>query len=272
VEIKNLNSMKAVRGALEYEIRRQGRLLKEGKTVEQETRLWDEERERSARMRTKEEAQDYRYFPEPDLLPLEIDDAMMERVSAAVPELPLARRRRFRSEFGLNDYDAGVLTDQCEVADYFEAARAAHDSPKSLANWIMNVVLREVNERQISIQDFEIPPERLAELVRLTDEGRINANVAREIMAKMVETGKDAVTLVEEEGVEQISDESALAEVIEQVINENPQIVRDYLGGKQQAVGPLVGKVMQATRGKADPKLANRLLAARLDELARSGQ
>ncbi len=267
VEIKNLNSMKAVRGALEYEIRRQTAALKEGKTLEQETRLWDEVRGRSGRMRSKEQAQDYRYFPEPDLLPIEVTDQTLERLRAAVPELPLARRWRFCREHGLSDYDAGVLTDQQEVADYFEACLEAHDAPKSIANWIMNEVLRVVNERQIPIGEFEVPPQRLAELVRLTDEGKINANVARDIMAKMIETGKDAPVLVEEAGVEQISDQAALEPVIDQVIDENPGAVRDYLGGKKQAIGPLVGQVMRLTRGKADPKLANRMLRARLDEM-----
>ncbi len=269
VEIKNLNSMRAVRGALAYEIQRQTAVLKEGGAIAQETRLWDEVRERSARMRTKEEAQDYRYFPEPDLLPFEIDREMLERVQASVPEMPLERRHRFCEGFGLSEYDATVLTDQREVADYFEAALGAHDAPKSVANWIINEVLREVNDRKISIEDFEVPPARLAELVRLTDDGTINANVARNIMSKMVQTGKDAPALVEEEGVEQISDESALAPIIEQVIQENPKAVQDYLSGKKQAVGPLVGQVMRATRGRADPKLTNRMLRARLDQMTK---
>jgi len=267
VEIKNLNSMKAVRGALEWEIRRQTSLLKRGEAVEQETQLWDEARERTNRMRTKEEAQDYRYFPEPDLLPVQVTDEMLGRVRESVPELPLKRRRRIRDELGLSEYDATVLCDQKEVGDYFEACLAAHGSPKSVANWIINEVLREVNERKISIEEFEVPPERLAELVRLTDEGRINANVARDIMTKMIRTGKDAATLVQEEGVEQISDGAALEPVIEQVIRDNPDTVQDYLGGRKQAVGPLVGQVMKLTRGRADPKLANQMLREKLDRL-----
>lgn len=302
VEIKNLNSMKAVRGALEYEIRRQTAALKEGKTLEQETRLWDEVRGRSARMRSKEQAQDYRYFPEPDLLPIEVTDQTLERVRAKVPELPLARhgailqrygttttngpttttaapgaiKRATTTTPGLTGYDAAVLTEQREVVDYFEACVHAYGAPpaeerriaKAIANWIMNEVLRVVNERQIPIGEFEVPPKRLAELVRLTNEGTINANVARDIMAKMIETGKDAPALVEETGVEQISDQSALEPVIAQVIEENPKTVQDYLGGRKQAVGPLVGQVMRLTRGKADPKLANRMLRARIDEMA----
>ena len=267
VEIKNLNSMKAVRGALAFEVGRQGRLLRKGQAVQQETRLWDEVRERTARMRSKEEAQDYRYFPEPDLLPVEVDDEMLERVRAAVPELPLERRRRFAEQLGLSDYEARVLTDDRELADYFEACLAAHDSPKSIANWLMNEVLRELRARGIGIGAFAIEPERLAGLVGLTDEGTINAAVARAVMGRMIETGEDAATLVSEEGLEQVSDESALEGVIEQVIAENPQAVQDYLAGKEQAVGPLVGQVMRATGGTADPRLANRMLRAKLDAM-----
>ena len=267
VEIKNLNSMKAVRGSLEYEIRRQTRVLDEGGQVDMETRLWDEARSRTARMRSKEEAKDYRYFPEPDLLPVEVTDEMLERARQAIPELPQRRRGRFVDEFGLSDYEASILTDQRETAEYFEQCLAAEASPKGAANWIMNEVLREVNERKLSLDRFEIPPERLAGLVRLIDDGKINANVARTIMTKMIETGRDAPTLVKEEGVEQISDQSELDPVLEQVIRENPQMVQDYLGGKKQVVGPLVGQVMRLTRGKADPRLANQLLREKLDHM-----
>ncbi len=265
VEIKNLNSMKAVCGVLEYEIGRQSRLLREGAAVAQETRLWDEQRARSAAMRSKEEAQDYRYFPEPDLLPVEITDAMLQRVKEAVPELALARRRRFMEQYGLNEYNAAVLTDDRELADYFESCLEHHDAPQSVANWLINVVLGHLNERSIGIGRFEVAPERLAELVRLMDEGKVNANVARDIMGKMVETGKVAQELVREEGVEQISDGAELAPVIEQVIEENPQPVQDYLGGKDAALKALMGQVMRLTRGKADPKLANRMLRGRIE-------
>ncbi|MGD2175882.1 MAG: Asp-tRNA(Asn)/Glu-tRNA(Gln) amidotransferase subunit GatB [Candidatus Brocadiaceae bacterium] len=267
VEIKNLNSMKAVHAVLEYEIRRQSKILEEGGAVEMETRLWDEERERSAAMRAKEEAQDYRYFPEPDLLPVEIDDALLERVRASVPELPLQRRRRLIETSGLSEYNASVLTDSKEVADYYEACLEHHDSPTSTANWILNEALALINERKTTVGEFEVRPPRLAGLIQLLDEGRINAQVARDIMRKMVETGKDASELVREEGVEQISDEDELARIIQQVIEENPRPVQDYLGGKEQAVGPLVGQVMRLTGGKADPRLANQMLRERLDRM-----
>jgi aspartyl-tRNA(Asn)/glutamyl-tRNA(Gln) amidotransferase subunit B len=267
VEIKNLNSMKAVRGALAYEISRQTKALQKRETVDQETRLWDEVRERTGRMRSKEEAQDYRYFPEPDLLPIHITEEMLEGVRSAMPELPLARRRRFVEEYGLSEYDATVLTDLRETADYFEACANAHDQPKSIANWIMNTVLADLNERKIGIAEFEVEPARLAELVRMVDEGKVGANVGRDVLRKMAETGDDAASIVGAEGLEQISDEGELDAVVNQVIAENEKTVQDYLGGKKKAIGALVGQVMRATRGQADPQLANRLLREKLDAL-----
>lgn len=271
VEIKNLNSIRAVTGALKYEVKRQRAALEDGKTIERETRLWDEQRERTARMRSKEEAQDYRYFPEPDLVPYDVTEEWLEELKNELPELPLARRRRFRSEFGLSDYDSEVLTNERAVADYYEAAVEAHpdgtDAAKNVANWVMNDILRECNDRKVGVNELGVPPENLAELVKMTDDGTINANVASEILTKMIETGKDAATLVEEEGAEQISDTSELGPVIEQVIEENPQPVEDYLNGKKQAVGALVGQVMRITQGKADPKLANQMLRKKLDEM-----
>ncbi len=267
VEIKNLNSMKAVRGALQYEIRRQTKRLEEGEPVAMETRLWDEERDRTAPMRTKEEAKDYRYFPEPDLLPVKVTDDMLERLRGTVPELPHRRRRRFVEEYGISEYNAGVLTDSRELADYYEGCLRHHDSPRSTANWIINEVLARINERKIGIDEFEIDPAEMAELVALLDEGKINAQAARKIMAKMAETGKEAAALVEQEGAEQISDEDELAPIIRQVIEENPDPVEDYLAGKKKAVGALVGQVMRLTRGNADPRLANQMLRKQLDSM-----
>jgi aspartyl-tRNA(Asn)/glutamyl-tRNA(Gln) amidotransferase subunit B len=267
VEVKNLNSMKAVCGALEYEIRRQGRVLEGGGTVAMETRLWDEGRDRTAAMRSKEEAEDYRYFPEPDLLPVAVTDEMIRRISAGVPELPLARRGRFVDQYGLSDYNASVLTDTKTQADYFEECLKAHDAPASVANWVLNEVLRVTNERRITLAEFEIAPAEMGNLVGLLDEGRINAAAAREVMAKMVETGRAAEDLVKEMGLEQVSDEAALEPIVAQVLKRNPDTVRDYLGGKTQAVGALVGQVMRVSRGKADPRMANRMLRERLDAM-----
>jgi aspartyl-tRNA(Asn)/glutamyl-tRNA(Gln) amidotransferase subunit B len=267
VEIKNLNSMKAVCLATEYEMRRQTALLEDGKAVARETRLWDDVGQRSGRMRSKEEAQDYRYFPEPDLLPVVIGGEMLARAQASVPELPAARRQRFREQFGLSDYDAGVLTDERELADYFEACLRTHNSPKTVANWMMTEMLRELNERGIAVKDFAVPPDRFAELVRMTDEGKISAPVARDaILPQMIQTGKDAAGLVKESGLEQISDRTALEPIVEQVIRDNPKAAQDYRAGRKQALGPLVGQVMRLSRGKADPKLAGDMLRARLEK------
>jgi aspartyl-tRNA(Asn)/glutamyl-tRNA(Gln) amidotransferase subunit B len=270
VEVKNLNSIKAVRSVLEYETGRQDKVLRSGGTVARETRLWDEVRGRSERMRSKEEAHDYRYFPEPDLLPVDISEEMLERARAAVPELPLARRRRFCEQYGLGEYDAGVLTDQREVADYFERCLAVHNSPKSVANWVMNTVLREVNERRVSIERFEVGPERLAELVKLVDDGRITGQAARQVLSvlELDTSGATATLTVQKLGLDQISDAAALEPAIESVIRENPKVVQDYAAGRKQAIGVLVGLVMRQTRGKADPKLVNDLLRARLDATA----
>jgi aspartyl-tRNA(Asn)/glutamyl-tRNA(Gln) amidotransferase subunit B len=267
VEIKNVNSMKAVVGALAYEIRRQTKALNNGEEVAMETRLWDADRGRTARMRSKEEAQDYRYFPDPDLRPVVVTDEMRERVRAEVPELPTARRRRFADVYGLGDYETQVLTDSREVADYFEAAVQEHDAPKSLANWIMNTVLAAINERGVAIDEFEVGPAELAALVKLQDADTINAQAARDVLEQMLQTGKSAPELVKELGLEQISDSGELGPVVEQVIEGNPQPVQDYLAGKKAAVGALVGQVMRATRGKADPKLVNQMLREKLDAM-----
>ena len=270
VEIKNLNSMKAVRGALEYEIRRQSKVLAEGGKVAQETRLWDEARSATARMRSKEEAQDYRYFPEPDLLPVQVTDEMIERVRSELPELPLARRRRFVEALGLSEYEAQVLTDDPAVAAYFEACLRFYDAPKSIANWIMNVVLGQLNERGISIKEFELTPARTAAFVKLLVEGTVNAQGGRDFVraiANGLKVTDDVTATVANLGLEQISDEGALAPVVDEVLAKNEKMAQDYLGGKQAALGALVGQVMRATRGKADPKLVNQLLRRKLDAM-----
>ncbi len=269
VEIKNLNSIKAVTRCLAYEIERQSRLLREGGAVEMETRLWDEAGGRSERMRSKERAQDYRYFPEPDLVPFVVDEGWLERVQAEVPELSLGRRRRFVRDHGLSEYDARVLTEERAVADYFEACLAAHNEPKSVANWIMNEVLAILNERKVSIAEFEVPPQRFAELIEAADKGKVTAAAAREILGKMIETGKNAATLIEETGAETIGQEEDLAPIVEQVLAEARKAVQDYLGGKKKAIGALLGQVMRLTGGKADPKLAREILLNRLEEMAR---
>ncbi len=268
VEIKNLNSMKAVSACLRYEIERQAQMLDQGDRIERETRLWDETTERSRRMRSKEEAHDYRYFPEPDLIRYEIDERWLERLESQVPELPLHRHERFVTEFGLSDYDASVLTDQRELADYYEDVLAAYDSPKSVANWIMNDIMAALNERKIDITGFGVSPAALGELIEMTDNGRITARAARDVLAEMIKTGKAPDALVQEMGVEAISDSGDLAPIIRQAISEAPEAVEDYRGGKKQAIGAIVGQVMRLSRGQADAKKARELLQQELDEMS----
>ncbi len=268
VEIKNLNSMKAVSACLRYEIQRQAQMLDRGDRIERETRLWDETAECSRRMRSKEEAHDYRYFPEPDLIRYEIDEQWLKRLEGQVPELPLRRRERFVTGFGLSDYDASVLTDQRELADYYENVLAAYDSPKSVANWIMNDIMAALNERKIDITGFSVAPAALGELIEMTDNGRITARAARDVLAEMIKTGKAPDALVQEMGVEAISDSEDLAPIIRQAISEAPEAVEDYRGGKKQAIGAIVGQVMRLTRGQADAKKARELLQKELDEMS----
>jgi aspartyl-tRNA(Asn)/glutamyl-tRNA(Gln) amidotransferase subunit B len=267
VEIKNLNSMKAVSACLDYEIRRQTDVLRSGGTVARETRLWDAERGRSARMRSKEEAHDYRYFPDPDLPEFTISDERLSELQASLPELPASRKRRFIEGYNLSEYDAGVLTGSRELADYFEEAVRSYDNPKSIANWIMNNILAVLNERSISISEFEVTPANLGELVGMIDDGKVTAQAARDVLEEMIETGKDAGTLVKEMGAEAISASDELEPIIEEAMKEAADAVQDYLGGRKKAIGAIVGQVMRLTKGQADPKKARELLEEKLEEM-----
>jgi len=260
VEIKNLNSITAVLKVVEYEIKRQSEVLDSGGEVLQETRLWNEETGKSERMRAKEESHDYRYFPEPDLVWVRLDDEWIERVRAEIPELPAARRHRFVEQFGISHYDAGVLTDDKSIADYFEACVALHDSPKALANWIINDVLRELNERGVAIADLRVSPEGLVQLVKMVQDEKISTAVGREVLKEMAETGKDAGSIVEERGLVQISDEGELESAVKRVIDANPQAVADFKSGKKKAIGFLIGQVMRETKGKANAKVVTAII------------
>jgi len=265
VEIKNLNSMKAVLKALEYETGRQRESLEGGGVVAMETRLWDELRERTERMRTKEEAHDYRYFPEPDLAPVVIKDQWLEELSATLPELPLARRNRFVTELGLSDYDARVLTEDKAVADYFERCVSHYESPKVVCNWVTNDVLRELKERRLEIKDFPVGPEMLVELIRLVETGDISMPVAKGVFVEMINTKKKAPQLVQERGLLQISDSAELEGIIQAILTENPNALTDYKKGKKTAFTFLVGQIMRKTKGKANPQMVNELLKQKLE-------
>jgi aspartyl-tRNA(Asn)/glutamyl-tRNA(Gln) amidotransferase subunit B len=263
-EIKNVNSFRYVEKAIDYEIARQIDVLDGGGRVVQETRLWDSATGRTNSMRSKEEAHDYRYFPEPDLPPLIVDDARIARVRASLPELPAARRQRFVTQYAIPEYDAGVLTDYAGLADYFEAVAAAAGNAKAASNWVMGELLRTMKERGHDALDTPLEAVRLAGLVRLVDNGTISSSIGKDVFGKMYESGRSADEIVAAEGLAQVGDESALLEIIRGVIAANADAVAQYRAGKMQTFGFLVGQVMKASKGKANPKLANELLKKEL--------
>jgi len=266
VEIKNLNSIKSVRDALRAEIARQTKELDAGNIIEQATMLWDEASGTTQKMRSKEHAHDYRYFPEPDLAPLEIDDAWLERVKASMPELPRARKLRF-IELGLTPYEASVLTSTREIADYFEVALEGYYKPKVISNWLANELLGRLNAENVNIAQSPVAPVQLRDLVRLIDAGTISGKIAKEVFDEMFVSGKDAGVIVEEKGLTQVSDTGELEAVCRKVLEANPKAVEDFLGGKEKSFGSLVGGVMKETKGRANPGLVNELLRAELEKL-----
>ena len=270
VEVKNMNSFRAVEKAIAFEIRRQTAACEAGEKLVQETRLWDADREETRSMRKKEYADDYRYFPEPDLLPLVVDDAWVERVRTELPELPPARRERFAREHGLTPYDADVLTQRKDVADYFEAGVAAGASAKEMANWVMTELLRIVRDEKLDhalvIRDWPITPAQLAGLAKLVQAGTINRNTAKSLLPKLRGTNADPEKLVAAEGLAQVSDRGALEQAVRDVIAKSPSQVAEFKAGKEKVLGFLVGQVMKATGGKANPQLLQELLRAALAE------
>ncbi|HVG52983.1 MAG TPA: Asp-tRNA(Asn)/Glu-tRNA(Gln) amidotransferase subunit GatB [Vicinamibacterales bacterium] len=264
-EVKNVNSFRYVGKAIDYEIERQIDLLESGGKVVQETRLWDSAEGRTHSMRSKEEAHDYRYFPEPDLPPLVVDETRIARVRATMPELPDARRKRFVTQYAIPEYDAGVLTGEAALADYYEAVAAAAGNAKAASNWVMGELLRTLKERGQDVAVQPLQADRLAGLIRLIDRGTISSSVAKDVFAKMYDSGRTADEIVAAEGLSQIGDESALLEIIRGVIAANADAVAQYRAGKTQTFGFLVGQVMKGSKGKAHPKLASELLKKQLD-------
>ncbi len=259
-EIKNVNSFRFVQKALEYEIERQIRVVSEGGKIEQETRTFDPASGKTYTMRTKEEAEDYRYFPDPDLQPLLLEDSWIEEIRSSMPELPHQRLKRLLSQYGISEYEAKIFVQNKELGDFFEFAVKHYNEPKLIANWLLNDLLGLLNERQVSIEDSPVSPEGLAQLVRLIKEGVISTKIGKEVIKEMVQTGKSANQIVEERGLKQISDEGAIKGIIEQVISQFPQEVERYRAGEEKLLGFFVGQVMKATKGKANPKLVNQLL------------
>ena len=264
VEMKNLASMKTVLTAAAYEVKRQSRIYRDGGTVEKETRLWDEAGDCSRTMRSKEAAKDYRYFPEPDLVDLHISPEWQEEIRRSIPELQPAREKRFIEQYGLPEYDARVLTQSRGVADYFEAVAQTHNNPKSASNWMMNEVLRVLNEREIEPADLKMRPEHLGRMIAMIDGNKISGKIAKTVFPEMTETGKAPEQIVEEKGLVQVTDSGAIEALVDEVIAANPSVCADYKGGRKQALGRLVGEVMKRSKGKANPQMVNQLLVQKL--------
>ncbi len=264
VELKNINSFKVVKDAMEYEIKRQTKVLSEGGKIRQETRSWNIDRGETAVMRSKEEAHDYRYFPDPDLVPLKLDKEWVEGFTSSLPELPAARARRFIGDYGLPEYDAGVLTSSKSLAEYFESCVKLFNQPKTVSNWVMGELTRELNNSGTVVSASPVPPERLVELLKMVEQGAISLKVAREIFPQVYSSGKTPVQIVQEKGLTQVSDEGALEAIITEVLTKSPAQVAQFKEGKPQVLGFLVGQVMKASGGKANPGKVNELLKRKL--------
>lgn len=259
-EMKNLNSFKAIARAIEGERERQIELLEMGKAVVQETRRWDDNKEASHAMRSKEDAQDYRYFPEPDLPPVVISDEWLQEIRARQPELRSEKLIRYKKEFDIPDYDAQIITGSKKLADLFEATTAICKKPKKVSNWLMVETMHLMKEHGMEPEDLRFSPENLAALIDLTDAGTINSSVAKDVFEKVFLENVDPEQYVDEHGLKMVSNEGELRSVIEQVMAANPQSVEDYRSGKEKAMGFLVGQTMRAMKGKANPAMVNQIL------------
>ncbi|HDQ43886.1 MAG TPA: Asp-tRNA(Asn)/Glu-tRNA(Gln) amidotransferase subunit GatB [bacterium] len=264
-ELKNMNTFRGVEKALAFEIARQTRILESGGKVVQQTLLWDEAADEARPMRSKEEAHDYRYFPDPDLPPLVVDAAWQAEIAASLPELPDARAGRWRSAYDLPDYDIRVLNEDRGVSDYTDALLPLVPDPKKAANWVMGEVLRFLNERKADIRDFSVPPEALAEVIRLIDAGEISTSSGKKVFEEMLGSGISPRAAVEKLGLSQVSDAGALESLVDRVIAENSPEVQKYLDGKHQVFGFLMGRVMQVSKGKANPAIATETMKRKLE-------
>ncbi|MFD2169799.1 Asp-tRNA(Asn)/Glu-tRNA(Gln) amidotransferase subunit GatB [Tumebacillus lipolyticus] len=264
-ELKNMNSFSNVQKALEYEQTAQEEMIVKGEEIRQSTLRWDDAAKKTLIMRSKEDAHDYRYFPEPDLVQLEIDQAWIDSIMQTIPELPTAKRNRYLTELGLPSYDADVLTASKSIADFFEATVATGADAKSASNWIMGDLLGFLNQNNLEIGAANITPSQLGALIKMIAEGKISSKIAKDVFKDMLETGKDPAKIVEEKGLVQISDEGALAKIVEEVVANNPKSVEDYKAGKDRALGALVGQVMKATKGQANPGVVNKLILERIN-------
>ena len=263
-ELKNLNSFKFVQKAIEYEVDRQTRILDQGDQVIQETRLYDSDRGETFSMRSKEEAHDYRYFPDPDLVPVLLNETWVEEIKQTIPELPEQKRERFVIEYNLPEYDAGVLTSSRELANYFEKCTSLFSKPKIISNWIMGDLLRELNKSNQAISKCPVSPNVLVSLLKLIDEGVISGNIAKSVFEEMYQTGKEPTAIIEEKGLKQITDDKAIDKMVEGVLQANLSQVDEYKRGKEKVLGFLVGQVMKASKGKANPGTVNKFLKEKI--------
>lgn len=263
-ELKNMNSFRHVQKALDFEIRRQTALLDQGEKIIQETRLWDAARGVTASMRGKEEAHDYRYFPDPDLVPLVIDPAWVEELRATLPELPDAKKERFIKEYGIPEYDAEVLTTSKSLANYYETCVRFFPQPKIVSNWIMSELLRELKKDEREIEACPVPAENLAALLRLIEDGVISGKIAKSVFEEMYQTGQKAEEIVRAKGLIQLADVESITKVVEGILAAHPKEVAEYRQGKEKVFGFFVGQVMKATQGKANPRLVNEILKKKL--------
>lgn len=265
-ELKNMNSFRNVQRALEYEIRRQRSLLDAGEAIVQETRLWDANKNRTFSMRGKEEAHDYRYFPDPDLVPLVISSEWIEAVRATLPELPDAKKARFMDQYDLPEYDAGVLTTEKALADYFEECVRHFPQAKKVSNWIMSELMRELKKEEAGIETCRVTPPALARLLALVEEGSISGKIAKSVFLDMIATGQEPDAIIQAKGLSQISDSSSLEALAREILAAHPKEVADYRGGKTKIMGFFVGEIMKKTKGQANPKVVNQLFARLLQE------
>ena len=263
-EIKNVNSFRSLQRAIEYEIERQIELVEEGERVVQETRLWDDNLGETRSMRGKEDAHDYRYFPEPDLMPLEISQEWIDRIKSTMPELPAAKRARYMS-LGLSEYDAGIIVEQMELALFFDKIIELGANVKTSVNFLMGEIAAYLKDEKLGINDTKLTPENLVELVNLIEKGTISNNIGKQIIFTMLKEGTSAYQIVEKQGLSQISDESALKEIVQKIVSTNPEQVNAYKAGKVQLFGFFVGQVMKESKGRANPKTVNELLKEMLD-------
>ena len=259
-EMKNLNSFKAIARAIEGEKARQIDLLESGEKVIQETRRWDDTKETSYAMRSKEDAQDYRYFPDPDLVPIVVSEEMIEKIREKQPEFRSEKMARYKEEFDIPDYDIDIITNTKRMADLFEETVALGAQPKKVSNWLMGETMRLLKEQSMDPEDIRFSPAHLAALIAMVDKKEINSSVAKTVFEKMFSEDIDPVKYVDEKGLKTVNDEGALRKTIEEVVANNPQAVEDYHNGKEKAIGALVGQTMKAMKGKADPAMVNQIL------------